>query len=463
MNAREIERRSPDQPVLRKARLRFLAWSAGVTLVALVLVGGAIYAAVARSLAESSTEQLRARASEMAGKVSQAPEPIFQVGVPAGVVSDPAAPGVVLGGSTSGTLGMVISTLPDGPSLGDRTTVAAGSAARQDVVSNFVKSPGSTMITLAPIDPAGLAAARSGQAAVNDLVVDGTPVRVLSEMLKTANASYLIQVIGDRSTEQRTLGILLAVLAGGSLLVLAVALGVGYVLSGRALVPVRESMRRQRQFAADASHELRTPLTIVRTSLEHLRRHPDATVSTLNGTIDDIDAGASRLTDLVDQLLLLARTDSGGIEIEHVPVDLAEVALDAVAGLSSVAAARRADLQLDVEPIEIDGDPARLRQLISLLVDNALRHGPDGQTIDVRLRGRPKGGATLEVDDRGPGIEPADLPHIFERFYRAGNAAPGGTGLGLAIAEWIVDRHGGTIRAENLPTGGARFSVSLPA
>jgi len=304
--------------------------------------------------------------------------------------------------------------------------------------------------------------AQSGRPAVNDLVIDGTPVRVLSELFTATNGSYLIQVIGDRTNEQRTLSVLVAVLGGGSLLVLAVALIVGYVLSGRALVPIRESMRRQREFAADASHELRTPLTIVRTSLEHLKRHPDATVATLGGTIDDIDAGASRLTDLVDQLLLLARTDSGGVDIEKVPVDLAEAALEAVEGLAAVATSRSAEVELDVEPVELHGDPARLRQLVSLLLDNALRHGPVGQTIQVRIRATPAG-AKLDLVDQGPGIESADLPHLFERFYRAGNAPPGGTGLGLAIAQWIVDRHGGSIRASNLPGGGACFSVSLPA
>ncbi len=461
MDAHEAERRSPDQSVLRKTRLRFLGWSAGVTLLALLVVGGAIYVAVAKSLSDASTEQLRVRAAEMGTNGSLIPRPI-EVGIPAGVTSDPARAGVVLGGQTSGTLGMVISSFPDG--IGNSATAhAQGFTSGQDLVTNFVKTPGGAGIALSPIDPDGLAAAQSGQTVVHDGEIDGTPVRVLSQPFRTADASYVVQVVGDRTAEQRTLGVLLAVLAGGSLLVLGVALAVGYVLSGRALVPIRESMRRQRQFAADASHELRTPITIVRTSLEHLRRHPDATVSTLNATIDDIDAGASRLTDLVDQLLLLARTDSGGMDIEHLPVDLSEAALEAVAGLSSVASARGADIQLDVEPIEVLGDPARLRQLVSLLIDNALRHGPDGQTIQVRLRGRAKGGATLEVDDQGPGIDPVDLPHIFERFYRAGDAPPGGTGLGLAIAEWIVVRHGGSIRAENLPTRGARFTVRLPA
>jgi two-component system sensor histidine kinase CiaH len=455
--------RTPDQPLLRRTRLKFLAWSASVTLIALLVVGGAIYTAVAKSLADSATEQLRARASEMAAKISLVQRPIFDVGVPAGVVVDPAAPGVVLGGAMSGTLGIVVDSVAAGSTDSGTAPETGGTFARQQFSTKFATTPGSEKVILSPVDPIGLAAARAGHTAVNEAYINDTPVRILSQPFETAEATYTIQVIGDRTNEERTLSVLLTVLTGGSLLVLAVALVAGYVLSGRALVPIRESMRRQRQFAADASHELRTPLTIVRTSLEHLRRHPEATVGRLGGTIDDIDAGASRLTDLVDQLLLLARTDSGGVEIERVPVDLAEIALEAVGGLSGLAATREADVRLDVEPVELEGDPARLRQLVSLLLDNALRHGPPGQVVQVRVHGRPRGGAQLDVEDQGPGIAPADLPHIFERFYRAGNAAPGGTGLGLAIVEWIVDRHGGTIRADNLPTGGARFSASLPA
>ena len=461
MDVHEIERRSPDQPLLRTTRLRFLAWSAGVTLVALVLVGSAIYAAVAASLADAATDQLRSRASEMGAKAAIGNNLFFQSKVAAGVVSDPAQPGVVLGGASSGTLGMVVVELPDGSSSAT-APVPGIPPGRTDTVSGFVKNPESGAIALAPVDPAGLAAAQAGRTVINELTVDGTPLRVLSQSFTSGGTTFLVQVIGDRTSEQRTLGVLLVVLAGGSLLVLVAAIAVGYVLSGRALVPIRESLRRQRAFAADASHELRTPLAIVRTSLEHLRRHPEAQVADVGDTIEDIDAGVTRLTDIVDELLLLARADSGVAEIERRDVELAELALEAVEAMNGAATARGSQVELEVEPVELVGDPARLRQLISLLIDNALRHGPAGQRVLVRLRATP-GAAIIEVDDQGPGIEPADLPHLFERFYRGAGAPPGGTGLGLAIASWIVDRHGGSIRAENLSTHGARFTVRLPA
>jgi two-component system sensor histidine kinase CiaH len=462
MDTHSREPRSPDQPLLRRTRLRFMAWSAGVTLVALVVVGTAIYAAVSASLAEASTDQLRSRAADLSTAVAGGKRAILDGGDAAFVVTDPAKPGVVFGGESSGTLGIVTAPVP-GPGdkpVGD--TFVAGVEDPGLTRDGVPKTLGSGALALSPIDPDGMREALAGGTVVHDAIVDETPVRVLSEGFRSGGVDYVVQVIGDRTNEQRTLGIIVVVLGVGSLLVLAAALAVGYVLSGRALVPIRDSLRRQREFAADASHELRTPLTIVRTSVEHLRRHPEAQVSDVSGTIDDIDEGVGRLTGLVDDLLLLARTDSGAIEVERVSVELAEVALEAVEGLAGVARTREARIELDVEPVVIDGDPARLRQLTSLLVENALRHGPGGQEIHVRVRATPSGGS-LVVDDEGSGIPAADLAHVFERFYRGADAPPGGSGLGLAIAHWIVDRHGGSIRVENLPTGGARFSVSLPA
>ena len=117
--------------------------------------------------------------------------------------------------------------------------------------------------------------------------------------------------------------------------------------------------------------------------------------------------------------------------------------------------------EIEPVPADLEGDPARLRQLVMILVDNAIRHSPDGGHVSatVRVDGPT---ATLVVDDDGPGIAQEDLPRLFDRFYRAAGAPGGGTGLGLAIAAWIVDRHGGRIEAANRDAGGARFTVRLP-
>jgi signal transduction histidine kinase len=185
-------------------------------------------------------------------------------------------------------------------------------------------------------------------------------------------------------------------------------------------------------------------------------------VEKVGEALDDIDAEVSHLTALVEDLLLLARTDSGALALDRTPLDFADVAVEAVGPLTPIAAQRGVLLEADPRPAMVSGDPLRLRQLVTILTDNALAHSQTGTTVDVRIR--PEGpDVVLTVDDQGPGIREEDLPRIFERFWRADNAPAGGTGLGLSIAAWIVEAHGGTIAATNRPEGGARFEVRLPA
>jgi signal transduction histidine kinase len=168
------------------------------------------------------------------------------------------------------------------------------------------------------------------------------------------------------------------------------------------------------------------------------------------------------LTALVDDMLLLARTDSGVVQVERMPMDLADVAVEAASTLSPLGDERGVRVVADPLPAPVLGDPLRLRQLVTILVDNAIRHSPSGSSVAVRVRPA-SGAAYLWVEDQGHGIKPEDLPRLFERFWRADNAPVGGTGLGLSIARWIVEQHGGTIGAENRPEGGARFWVRLPS
>ena len=220
-------------------------------------------------------------------------------------------------------------------------------------------------------------------------------------------------------------------------------------------------MRRQREFAADASHELRTPLTIVRSSVEDLRLHEDQPVAQVGTALDDIDAEVSHLTSLVEDLLLLARSDSGALDMTLQPVELGDIAADAAFAMMSPAAARGVHIEVDPEPVMVAGDPLRLRQVVTILVDNAVRHSPDAGEVVVRVR-RERSNAQLIVEDEGPGVRPEDLPHVFDRFWRAQTSPSGGTGLGLAIAATIVTRMGGRIGVADRSTGGAAFTVELP-
>ncbi|HEY8169866.1 MAG TPA: HAMP domain-containing sensor histidine kinase [Candidatus Limnocylindria bacterium] len=427
-----------DSRLLQAVRWRLVAWSAGSTLFLLLVLGGAIYLGVQRSLAASGVAQLERQADSLQHFIT-APSGGDPGGGPGGGPDDDSPFGrPIFGGPGSGTLAIVVDE--DGELVGQEPHESDGLP-----------------------DAAGVdAALAEGSRDIRDAIVNGSPARVLSESVEADGERYVIQVAQDRSAEERVLTTTLIVLAIGGLVVLATATAFGFAYAGRALVPIRDSLRRQREFAADASHELRTPLTVVRGSVEDLRRHADRPVSEVGDALDDIEAEVAHLSTLVDDLLLLARTDSGSIELRRDPVELAEVAGEAVQALAPGADARGITLRLDGEPGTVRGDQQRLRQLVTILVDNALRHVPSGGSVTVAVR--PGAASTLVVEDDGPGIRDEDLPHLFDRFWRANDAPDGGTGLGLAIARWIAEHHGGRISAANRADArGARFVVSLPA
>ncbi len=395
------------------------------------MLGGALYFALARQLVDASTRQLQERADLVVSSLTaRGPSPFPHRGpFDVGVAPEPGSPGIVLRGALSGTIAAVV--LP-------------GAEASANTV----------------YDPAGVDAARAGQTTINDIEFDGTALRALSEPVVDFGQTYVIQIVGDRTNELRTLQVTVIVLMVGGLLVVLAAAALGWIYAGRALVPIRNSLRRQREFAADASHELRTPLTVIRGNLR-LLRSTSTRPETRAAALDDIDGEVDRMTSLVEQLLLLARTDSDAIELELGPTDLADEAADTLEAFTPVAEAKQVQLGLDVEPAPLTADQFRVRQLIGILVDNAVRHAPQQGHVNVKVR-EAGGRATLTVEDDGPGIRPQDLPRVFDRFWRAADAPEGGSGLGLSIAAWIVERHGGRIRAENRQSGGARFTADLP-
>jgi signal transduction histidine kinase len=258
-----------------------------------------------------------------------------------------------------------------------------------------------------------------------------------------------------------TLTALLQALLAVAVLGLVVSGVIGTLLARRALKPISLSMQQQRDFVSGAAHELRTPLAIMRTIGEV--RLKDAATEDEQTALIQILAQNSHLTQLVDDLSLLARGDSQAIAIEKVPVDLSSLITVTTEDVEPLAAEQGVRLVTETqENVRILGDALRLRQLLIILLDNALKHTPAGG--DVRVRLRVDGGQVrLQVMDSGSGIDPKHLPRIFDRFYRGDEARSGeGSGLGLAIAQWIVDVHGGQIHAENMPEGGARFTASLP-
>lgn len=215
---------------------------------------------------------------------------------------------------------------------------------------------------------------------------------------------------------------------------------------------------RQR-FLADVSHELRTPLTTIRGNVDLMRRMGEADPVTLDVVQDELE----RMTRLVDDLLLLARADTGGLPIQQKPVELDTIFLDVYRQVRSIDHPVNVLLK-EVDQVCVLGDEDRLKQLILILVDNAIKYTPAGGAVDLSLS-KENGTALIEVSDTGVGIPEEDLPLIFDRFYRVDKARSrdlGGSGLGLSIAKWIAQAHGGGIRVQSSFGEGSKFFVTLP-
>jgi two-component system, OmpR family, sensor kinase len=224
----------------------------------------------------------------------------------------------------------------------------------------------------------------------------------------------------------------------------------------------RASEERLRRFVADASHELRTPLTSIRGYAELFRRGAGSRPEDLAKTMHRIEAEASRMGVLVDDLLLLARLDQGR-PLEREPLDLGAVAADAVESARAIEPER--PIALEVRgPAEVVGDHGRLRQVVDNLLDNVRVHTPSGTPVRVAV-GPDDGEVLLSVADRGPGLSPEVVARVFERFYRGDPARSrgGGAGLGLSIVTAIVEAHGGKVAAASGDGAGATFEVRLPA
>jgi signal transduction histidine kinase len=229
------------------------------------------------------------------------------------------------------------------------------------------------------------------------------------------------------------------------------------------LSSLEEAYEAQRRFVSDASHELRAPLTAIQANLELLERYPGMPPEERQEAVGEASREAHRLARLVGDLLALARADDG-LALRREEVALDAVAREAFDEARHLARGHRLALER-VEPATVVGDRDRLKQLLLVLLDNAVKYTPPEGEVRLAVR---RDGATAEVvvADTGIGIGPEDLPRVFERFYRADPARgrdTGGTGLGLPIARWIAEQHGGEVRLESAPGRGTRATVRLPA
>ncbi|HMM21747.1 MAG TPA: HAMP domain-containing sensor histidine kinase [Selenomonadales bacterium] len=237
-----------------------------------------------------------------------------------------------------------------------------------------------------------------------------------------------------------------------------------FFLANRAMIPIRRAWDQQKAFLSDASHELRTPLAVIQTNLDIAMGNPDETVAGQYKWLSNIREESVGMAKLVDSLLFLARADSHQQSLDKRAFSLNASLLRAAAPFEPVAAAKGIALTVRVDPpIRYYGDESRIKQVVGILLDNALRHTPAGGKVSLALA-KSADTIILTVADTGEGIPVKHQANIFDRFFQVDSArAKGGAGLGLAIAKWIVESHGGTIQvASDGPGKGTAFSIRFP-
>lgn len=321
-------------------------------------------------------------------------------------------------------------------------------------------------MTFAPGDQLNLVS-RLNRAALPAIVLGGILSLVLASLL-TYGLSRPIQDLTQASKK----------LANGDLSQRVPVSKAGELAElGKAFNQMAESLQQieesRRALTADVAHELRTPLAVQRAHLEALQ---DGVYPLTPENLEPILAQNHLLTRLVEDLRILALADSGQLTLERIPTDFPALVQGVLKRFTPQASAKQIHLNLENTAIphpdgseastsSISLDPMRIEQILTNLIDNALRYTPEGGKITLRLTGS-EGKIQLAVHDSGPGIPTEDLPHIFERFYRADHSrsrVEGGTGLGLAIARQLAQAHGGSLTVANHPKGGAVFILELPS
>ncbi len=323
------------------------------------------------------------------------------------------------------------------------------------------------------ISPAGASNLAPDTSAVSSALVNGhdlrtieseggTQVRLLTYSVDDgANRPALLQLGRPLSDQQRVLNQLklaMGILGGGILLVMS---GGGWWLAGRSIAPAEQAWARQQTFIANAGHELRTPLTLLRANAEvALRQTPQG--DPRQTKLEDVLAESDHMAKLVDDLLLLSRLDSSAVAFEISEVDAREMLEDLRRQTDALAAKHAVSLTLDSCPhLNLRADAVRLRQVLLILIDNALAHTPAGGEIRLSCTVQ-VGKVRIRISDTGVGISPDDLAHVFERFYQVDPSGQSGSGLGLSIAKSLVSAMGGALTLTSARGEGTTAELTLP-
>ncbi|QDF26039.1 MULTISPECIES: sensor histidine kinase [Bacillus cereus group] len=295
---------------------------------------------------------------------------------------------------------------------------------------------------------------------LQDIEVQGRYFRTFS----LQKNGEIVQIVRDITAEESMLNTLFLILVIGCSIGSVCAIGIGFFLAGRALVPIQNSWEKQQQFVSDASHELRTPLAVIQSKTDVLFQSPSATIEEKAMDISTISKECRRLSKLVANLLLLARSDSNQIEMDKKTFEMDTLLEEIVDPYKELASYQEKEMILKVERgVSFMGDRERIHQMMVILLDNAMKYTNEGGQIQINCT-QTSSSIRIQVKDDGIGVKEEDIPKLFDRFYQGDKArsTSEGAGLGLSIANWIVEKHYGKISVESQLGEGTCFEVILP-
>ncbi|PFZ15058.1 sensor histidine kinase [Bacillus thuringiensis] len=295
---------------------------------------------------------------------------------------------------------------------------------------------------------------------LQDIKVQGRYFRAFS----LQKDGEIVQIVRDITAEEGMLNTLFLILIIGCSIGSLCAIGIGFFLAGRALVPIQNSWEKQQQFVSDASHELRTPLAVIQSKTDVLFQSPSATIEEKAMDISTISKECRRLSKLVSNLLLLARSDSNQIEMDKKTFELDKLLEEIVAPYKEIASYQEKEMILKVErDVSFMADRERIHQMMVILLDNAMKYTNEGGHIQIDCT-QTSSSIRIQVKDDGIGVKEEDIPKLFDRFYQGDRArsTSEGAGLGLSIANWIVEKHYGKISVESKWGDGTCFEVIFP-
>jgi signal transduction histidine kinase len=434
----------PSAVLFRKIRLRLTLWYTGVLATALLILGVALYLSVSHALLSPVDDALHQNAQTLTEYVQSDPG-FFQV--------------------CQGQISPFAD--PEARSLRDNAILAACYGES----GTYVSLSGLSDHYTAQLKDAALVSAALRSGAATDTVNLGPPlgrVRLYAVLVPGGGGVpfTIVETAQEVGRELDALHTLLTLLIVLGVVALVVAAAGGSFLADKALAPARIAYARQRDFIADASHELRTPLTMLRADAEVLLRsstHLDPEDAEI---LHDIVDETAHMSALADNMLNLARLDSGEMPLEQDVVDLSALATEIGRRMTALAAERGLSVHVvESTPVLVVADRLLLEQTILILADNAVKYNRPGGEVTIRVE-RQGDRALLTMHDTGIGIAAEHLPHLGERFYRVDKARSremGGAGLGVSIARSIARRHGGSLDLVSQPGEGTTATLSLPA